>query len=76
MAYEMIHQVLEKMGGKGNVVILRGMDAASSSQERTAGIEKAISEFPDVKVVESQSANYDQDTAATKWQISFRPTVM
>ncbi len=66
MAYEMIHQVLEKMGGKGNVVILRGMDAASSSQERTAGIEKAISEFPDVKVVESQSANYDQDTAATK----------
>lgn len=42
------------------------MDAASSSQERTKGIEKAIAEFPNVTVVESQSANYDQDTAATK----------
>ena len=66
MAYEMIHQVLEEMGGEGNVVILRGMDAASSSKERTEGIEKAIAEFPNVTVVESQSANYDQDTAATK----------
>ena len=53
------------MGGEGKVVILRGMDAASSSQERTAGFEKAIEEYAGIELVESQSANYDQDKAAT-----------
>ena len=41
------------------------MDAASSSQERTAGFEKAIEEYAGIELVESQSANYDQDKAAT-----------
>lgn len=65
MAYEMAKQIFEDMGGKGNVVVLRGVDAASSSQERTAGIERAIKEFEGIKMVESQSAKYDQDTATT-----------
>lgn len=68
MAYDMTCQILESMGGKGNVVVLRGVDAASSSQERTAGIKKAIEEYENkgVKLVAEQSANYDQDTAITK----------
>lgn len=37
---------------------------ASSSQQRTAGMERAIGEYEGITVVESQSANYDQDTAA------------
>ncbi len=37
---------------------------ASSSQQRTAGMEWAIGEYEGITVVESQSANYDQDTAA------------
>ncbi|MCI8993127.1 MAG: sugar ABC transporter substrate-binding protein [Eubacterium sp.] len=65
LAYHLASQVFDELGGKGNVVVLRGVDAASSSQERTAGIEKAIEEYPDIIEVESQSANYDQDTAAT-----------
>ena len=65
MAYEMTKDICEKMGGEGNVVILRGVDAASSSQERTAGIEAAIAEYPNVTIVESQSAQYDQTTAQT-----------
>lgn len=65
LAYHLACQVFDELGGKGKVVVLRGVDAASSSQERTAGIEKAIEDYPDVTEVESQSANYDQDTAAT-----------
>ena len=67
MAYELAKNVFDKLGGEGNVVVLRGNDAASSSQERTAGFEKAISEYESkgIKMIQSQSANYDQDEAAT-----------
>ena len=63
LAYELAADVCEHMGGEGNVVVLRGIDGASSSQQRTAGIERAIAEYPDMTIVEEQSANYDQDTA-------------
>lgn len=66
LAYELARSVFEEMNGEGNVVILRGVDAASSSQQRTAGIEQAAEEFDGITIVQSQSANYDQDTAATK----------
>ena len=65
MAYQLAKNVFDQMGGQGNVVILRGVDAASSSQERTAGFERAIEEYEGITLIESQSANYDQDTAAT-----------
>ena len=67
MAYDMACQIFDSIGGKGNVVILRGVDASSSSQERTAGFEKAVKEYESkgIKLVESQSASYDQDTATT-----------
>ena len=65
MAYELAKNVFKKMGSKGQVVILRGVDAASSSQERTAGFKRALKEYPNIKLVESQSAKYDQDTAAS-----------
>lgn len=65
ISYNLACKVFDEMGGKGNVVILRGMDAASSSQERTAGFEKAINEYPGITLIESQSANYDQNTAQT-----------
>lgn len=64
--YDIGKAVCEKLGGTGNVVILRGVDAASSSNQRTEGIEKAIGEYPGITVVESQSANYDTETAQTK----------
>ena len=63
MAYELACQVFDQLGKKGNVVVLRGNDAASSSQERTAGFERAIKEYENITELDSQSANYDQDTA-------------
>ena len=65
VAYRLGSAVCEELNGTGNVVILRGMDAASSSQQRTAGLERAIGEYDGITIVESQSANYDQDTAAS-----------
>lgn len=65
ITYHLALKVFEEMGGKGNVVILRGIDATSSSSERTAGFEQAAAEYPDITIIESQSANYSQDDAVS-----------
>lgn len=61
MAYNMAKQIFESIGGEGNVVILRGVDAASSSNERTAGFKKAVDEFPGITLVDENTGEYDQD---------------
>lgn len=63
ISYNLACNVFDAMGGEGNVVILRGIDAVSSSHERTSGFEKAISEYPGITLIESQSANYSQADA-------------
>lgn len=63
ISYNLACDVFDALEGKGNVVILRGIDATSSSNERTSGFEKAIAEYPNIKLIESQSANYSQDDA-------------
>lgn len=63
ISYNLACQVFDALNGTGNVVILRGVDATSSSNERTAGFERAIAEYPNIKLIESQSANYSQDEA-------------
>lgn len=64
--YTVAKAVCEKIGGSGNVVILRGMDAASSSNDRTAGFKQAIAEYPGITVVAEQSGEYDMQTAQEK----------
>lgn len=64
--YTVAKQVAEKIGGKGSVVVIRGVDAASSSNDRTKGIKKALAEYPGIKIVAEQSGNYDTETAQTK----------
>lgn len=64
--YDIAKAVAEKIGGKGNVVIIRGVDAASSSNERTEGIKKALEEYSGITVAAEQSGNYDTETAQTK----------
>jgi ribose transport system substrate-binding protein len=55
--------LLEKMGGKGNVVILEGVGGSLNSANRVAGYKKALAEFPDVKLVASQPANFQRKKA-------------
>ncbi len=65
IAYNLAVSVIEKLGGEGNVVVLRGVDSASSSQQRTTGVERAIAEYDGIVEIDSQSANYDQDEAVS-----------
>jgi len=49
--------LLKSLGGKGQVVVIEGVKAALSSNNRLRGFRKALEEFPDVKVVASQPGN-------------------
>ena len=57
--------VLDKIGCKGNVVILEGPVGQSAQISRLEGNKKALAECPDVKVLEDQTANWSRAEAQT-----------
>lgn len=56
--------LLTAMKGSGTVVILEGTPKVSSSIQRTRGFTEALKEFPNVKLLASQSGNYARKSAA------------
>jgi ribose transport system substrate-binding protein len=56
--------LLKAMKGSGTVIILEGPPKLASSMERTQGFRDALKEFPNVKLLTSQSANYARKPAA------------
>ncbi|MCC8028288.1 MAG: sugar ABC transporter substrate-binding protein [Lachnospiraceae bacterium] len=65
IAYNLAVSVFEKLGGEGNIVVIRGVDSASSSQQRVTGVNRAIAEYDGIIQIDTQSANYDQDEAVS-----------
>ncbi len=67
--------LVEKMGGKGNIVIMLGDLANNSTHNRTKGFKEVLAKYPDIKVVEEQSANYMRDKGMdlmSNWLLSGR----
>jgi ribose transport system substrate-binding protein len=52
--------LLKAMGGKGNVVALEGVRGSISNTDRMKGFMDALKEFPNVKLVATQPANYQR----------------
>jgi ribose transport system substrate-binding protein len=52
--------LLKSIGGKGDVIIIEGVRGAATAQDRLRGFKDAIAEFPGVKLVDSQPANYQR----------------
>ncbi|MFE5394925.1 substrate-binding domain-containing protein [Streptomyces sp. NPDC056568] len=50
----------EKLGGKGTIVILQGQAGTSASRERGAGFAAGLKEYPGIKVVAKQPADFDR----------------
>ncbi len=48
----------ERLGGKGNVIILEGPPQAINAKERLDGIMAALEKYPNIKVLASQPANF------------------
>ncbi len=49
--------VLRRLNGQGNVIILEGVKGSGVTTERLRGFADALREFPNVKVLASQTAN-------------------
>ncbi len=53
--------LFETIGGKGDVVYMRGAAGASADSDRDKGFKKALAEYPDVKVVQEVFTGWQQD---------------
>ena len=56
----------EKLGGKGNVLICRGIAGQSYDALAYQGITEAIAKYPDMKIVGEVYGEYDSTTAQTE----------
>ncbi|MFD7706556.1 substrate-binding domain-containing protein [Streptomyces sp. NPDC059785] len=50
----------DKLGGKGTIVILQGQAGTSASRERGAGFAAGLKDYPGIKVVAKQPADFDR----------------
>lgn len=53
-------RLLKAMGGKGNVIILEGVKGSLTNTDRVRGFDAALKEFPNVKLLAAQPANYQR----------------
>ena len=63
LARDVAGYLFRHLGGSGEVVILEGVPAAVTNQQRMRGFKDAISEFPGIHVIDSRPADYQRDTA-------------
>ncbi|MCX2925378.1 substrate-binding domain-containing protein [Streptomyces sp. NEAU-W12] len=50
----------EKLGGEGTIVILQGQAGTSASRERGSGFAEGLEDYPGIKVVAKQPADFDR----------------
>lgn len=58
--------VAEQLGGKGNIAILRGPLGAFAEQGRFRGYETVLADYPDIKIVYDQTANWQREDAMSQ----------
>jgi len=55
--------IAETLGGEGNIVILRGLLAQSSQIQRARGILNVLDKYPNIHVLEEETANWSRAEA-------------
>jgi ribose transport system substrate-binding protein len=73
-----MQMMADKLGGKGNIVVLQGPLASSPELDRTSGIESVLKKYPDIKVLAKDTANWKRDEAVNKvknWISAFGGTL-
>lgn len=60
LGLDIARYALRAIGGEGNVVIIEGVKGSTTSDQRVAGFHKALEEFPKVKLLASQPANFQR----------------
>ncbi|HWW46919.1 MAG TPA: sugar ABC transporter substrate-binding protein [Xanthobacteraceae bacterium] len=60
LGYDIAKTLFDHLGGKGNVVILEGIKGSNTGDERKRGFDAALKEYPNIKVLASQPANFQR----------------
>jgi ribose transport system substrate-binding protein len=63
VAEQTAKHLLEKMGGKGNVIIIEGVGGSSNNTKRVGGFKKALEAYPNIKLLASQPGNFQRAQA-------------
>lgn len=61
--YQIANAMIDEMGGKGKVIALQGILSTAAAKDRFAGLEKALGENADVKLLDQQEAGFDRTKA-------------
>lgn len=61
--YETAKALFESMGGSGNIVALQGILDNPPAKERFTGLQQALKEYPDITLLEDQTAGWDRTKA-------------
>ena len=73
-----MQMMADRLGGKGNIVILQGPLGGSGEINRGKGIDQVLAKYPDIKVLAKDTANWKRDEAVNKmknWVSSFGPQI-
>ena len=60
LGHDIAKTLFDHLGGKGNVVILEGVRGSTTGDERKRGFDAAAKEYPNIKVLASQPANFQR----------------
>jgi ribose transport system substrate-binding protein len=69
-----MQMMADKLGGKGNIVVLQGPLGQSGELDRTKGIKNVLAKYPGMKILAQDTANWKRDEAVNKmknWLSSF-----
>ena len=61
--YQIAKAIFDEMGGKGGVIALQGILDTAAAQDRFRGLERALEEYPDIELLDEQTAEFDRATA-------------
>jgi len=64
--------IAAQLGGKGNVAILEGIPGHETGDARLSGFHEAIQKFKGIKIVASQTANWERDQGYNVFQNMFQ----
>jgi ribose transport system substrate-binding protein len=61
-------QLMQAIGGKGNVIMTQGALGHTGAQGRAKGFKQVLANYPDVKVLDEQPADWDVTKVARIWE--------
>jgi ribose transport system substrate-binding protein len=63
--YNIAKALFEYMGGKGKIFVVQGMLGNTAATARYEGLQKALAEYPEIEVAESDTGNWATSEALT-----------